>query len=534
MPKFGWKCFVGSFLFSLAAVFAATKGYVWLSAGQEQNEPVFSDIESKNIELFTQNDDEEIIGEKFAQAETNTGKNSVPPETPQPAATGETSAPDNDMPAADTVVQNNFSAGSDILYAPENDTSEDGDISLTAENTAVSENAAVSAVENSDIETDSQPADNSADGDSGEIMQIADASEAVPFAIPLRHNYGSGSDTVTISHETQNNQIALASKNVKIENLGIDGKPAQISPEPQPFEDNPWEVAATANEHIAKNAFGKFSKEHKDETAALDKSLPAQADNEIKLASKRPDNILIPIPDEIKNNDNLVPDLAYSEENKQLVKKLHLDQPLKKPDEITNTTPVPNSRKSKKDKKNLSLTDSIAAWFSSSDSDKDKISRDEAAASQNESDVSSVSADDENGDESSAKKKLSAFDRLLGLGRNSQKNGIAPSELKLAFQPGRAEISGQTLEWLHAFSANVTANEDVFIEVRINGSSSYGLQQKRLKLLYSIFVNNGVDLNKINIIFTDREPNSFIIRNVRYASEESAARARREAYNPWK
>ena len=54
-----------------------------------------------------------------------------------------------------------------------------------------------------------------------------------------------------------------------------------------------------------------------------------------------------------------------------------------------------------------------------------------------------------------------------------------------------------------------------------------------LNLLYSILVNNGVDYNKINIIFTDREPNSFIIRNVRYASEEDAINAHKKAYNPW-
>ena len=76
-------------------------------------------------------------------------------------------------------------------------------------------------------------------------------------------------------------------------------------------------------------------------------------------------------------------------------------------------------------------------------------------------------------------------------------------------------------------------NEDVFIEIRIDKSAPYALQEKRLKLLYKILAGNGVDYHKINIIFTDREPNSFIIRNVRYASEEEKVKAMKRADNPW-
>ena len=157
------------------------------------------------------------------------------------------------------------------------------------------------------------------------------------------------------------------------------------------------------------------------------------------------------------------------------------------------------------------MTDSISAWFSSS---------------KNKTDDKSTNND------TKTKSGDSAFSKLLGLGRKDN-SSIAPSELKLSFQVNRAEISGQTLEWLKAFSDNAVKNDDVFIEIRIDGSGSYELQQKRLNLLYSILVNNGVDYNKINIIFTEREPNSFIIRNVRYASEEDANKARKKAYNPW-
>ena len=57
--------------------------------------------------------------------------------------------------------------------------------------------------------------------------------------------------------------------------------------------------------------------------------------------------------------------------------------------------------------------------------------------------------------------------------------------------------------------------------------------QKRLNLLYTIFANNGVNYDKINIIFTARDPNSFIIRNVKYAVENNAAKAAEKTKGPW-
>jgi hypothetical protein len=110
---------------------------------------------------------------------------------------------------------------------------------------------------------------------------------------------------------------------------------------------------------------------------------------------------------------------------------------------------------------------------------------------------------------------------------------IVPTELKLAFQPNRAEISGQTLDWLHAFADNAVQNDNVVVEIRVDRSASYEVQKKRLKLLYKILADNGVGSNKVNIIFTDREPNSFIIRNVRYASDEARIEAVRHSSNPW-
>ena len=73
MPNFGWKCFIGSFLFSLAAVFASTKVYLLLPI-EHQNpveKPAFEDIETKNIDLFADNEESNPIVEKFNEINNN-------------------------------------------------------------------------------------------------------------------------------------------------------------------------------------------------------------------------------------------------------------------------------------------------------------------------------------------------------------------------------------------------------------------------------------------------------------------------------
>jgi hypothetical protein len=91
---------------------------------------------------------------------------------------------------------------------------------------------------------------------------------------------------------------------------------------------------------------------------------------------------------------------------------------------------------------------------------------------------------------------------------------IIPSELKLSFQPGKAEISGTTLTWLKAFSEAATS-DDIRLQVRLDASVATELQKKRLNLLYTIFMNNGVDFKKVDTVFSTTEPNALIIRTIR-------------------
>ena len=535
MPNFGWKCFIGSFLFSLAAVFASTKVYLLLTI-EHQNpveKPAFEDIEAKNIDLFADNEEPNPIVEKFNEINNHQAKIDALQDI-APAANNLESA---QASASDTGSSEKplevSSLSSDVLYAPDDEMPE-----ISAADNSIDEDIAETPEVSENLETDTEDKTSSeqaisVENTEDENLKIADASEAKPFTIPLLHNFQVAAQKVEVSTEASNSQVALASNNVLIQNIGTENKVASASGEPNNLvpdtaEDNsdPWEVASVGNSHITKNKIDGFAGDENKTMEALDKEKLAEAKspNEKQVAYKMVKNILIPIPDDIANDENLTPQLSYSEENKKLSEKLQREGILNSPasakeetknKEDTATTPVPLPKEQSESKQSEpSLTDSIAAWFSSGSSSDNNSSNNKTEKDKKEENSSS------------------AFSKLLGLGAKKDSN-IAPSELKLAFQPNRAEISGQTLEWIKAFSLNAVNNENVFVEIRIDGSSSFELQQKRLNLLYSILVNNGVDYNKINIIFTDREPNSFIIRNVRYASEEDAVNAHKKAYNPW-
>lgn len=539
MPNFGWKCFIGSFLFSLAAVFASTKVYLLLPI-EHQNpveKPAFEDIETKNIDLFADNEEANPIVEKFNEINNNQAQMAALQDIS--STTEKQKNEQADISATDEEAKSLeiSSLSSDVLYAPDEDMHE---ISVSDTDNSANDDITETPEVSENQETDSMNSTSSehaisVENTEDEDLQIADASKAKPFTIPLLHNFQVAAQKVEVSNEAANSQVALASNNVLIQNIGTENKIASASGEPNNLvsdttenDSDPWEVAAVGNSHITKNKIDSFTNDENKTMEALDqnKLSEAKSPNEKKVAYKMVKNILIPIPEDIANDENLTPQLSYSEENKKLSEKLQKEGILNPPapakeetknKEETATTPVPLTGDQSENKPSEpSLTDSITAWFSS------------GSSSDNNSANNKTDKDKDKKEENGG----SAFSKLLGLGAKKDSN-IAPSELKLAFQPNRAEISGQTLDWIKAFSLNAVNNENVFVEIRIDGSSSFELQQKRLNLLYSILVNNGVDYNKINIIFTDREPNSFIIRNVRYASEEDAINAHKKAYNPW-
>ena len=97
--------------------------------------------------------------------------------------------------------------------------------------------------------------------------------------------------------------------------------------------------------------------------------------------------------------------------------------------------------------------------------------------------------------------------------QNSQKK-IFPTELKLTFNPDRAEISGQTLRWIKAFSEKAV-NNNYSLKINLNASTPNELQRKRLNLLYTILSNNGIDVEKVDTAFSQVGYDTFIIRLIK-------------------
>lgn len=500
MPNFGLKCFLGSFIFSLLAVMAVTKGYFMLNEEQSSS----ASLEYKkvqNIELFAQNDESDRIYEKFKEI-------SAPSQVQLPLSEQENEenfeAEDGYDDISDTLAFDGEQTG-DIIYDPDED-------EQAAPKNQSDEGKKELAL-NDEIIDEPLEKDENAKEDSDEL-EIADASEAPQFMIPLKHLFSTSSiGGTSVSAQTESGATALASQDIKVQ---ADIKADDIN-------DDPWDTVAVSNRYITKNKMAEFNNEHKKDLAALDeeKNSEAKAENETKVAYKMVKNILIPIPDEIMNDENLTPQLSYSDKNKKIDAKLKSEQDererLKKEQEEL-------ARQAQKidDKQSKSLSESITDWFAEGKSTEQK--------------VNIISKDDTTNvarDAAATEKEESAFSKLLGLKKKNGAQNIIPSELKLAFQPNRAEISGQTLEWLRAFSENAVKDDEVMIEIRIDGSGSYELQQKRLNLLYTIFANNGVNYEKINIIFTARDPNSFIIRNVKYAVENNTAEAKNRQSRPW-
>ncbi len=288
--------------------------------------------------------------------------------------------------------------------------------------------------------------------------------------------------------------------------------------------DNPW-VMAKGNKYAKNQAvveeFNKIETEQKQtetvdekidqELSALktktDEQLLAKTfsepllkkrDNDTQLAYQAIQNILIPLPKDIMDDADLTPDLTSSPKERNIEEDLNKIRLTKQTTEI------------QEEDKKTGLFKSIRSWFSK-DSSSQQEEQDQKTNERNKqkNKKKKINAN-------SLKNRIFAVMGTDGTDDFDAATTIMPAELRLFFQPNRAEISGQTLRWIYAFADNARDNDDVYVEVRIDGTSSQVLQQKRLNLLSSIFSLRGVDHRKINVIFTSRDPNSFIIRNIRF------------------
>ncbi|MBQ8464477.1 MAG: hypothetical protein IJ545_00540 [Alphaproteobacteria bacterium] len=280
-------------------------------------------------------------------------------------------------------------------------------------------------------------------------------------------------DSTVLSHKTdapEENQIANLGEELPLNvaenqliNDNDDEKREWQTMAEKHQDENPWMVARGSkfvkNKQILEEEFSSESAKQKAEILIPEEKTTASA----KVAVQ--DNLLIPIPQELLDEDDLVPNIDEDGTKKQ--------------------SPV---FKKKKDK---SFFDNITSVFS-------KENREKAI-----------------------KKLKEKRAKLVGSeGEDSIRPQILPTEIRLSFQPNRAEISGTTLKWIQAFARKASEESDVGLEIRIDGSHSFELQQKRLNLLYNILTMNDVPYQKINTMFVEREPNSFVVRTVKILSEK--------------
>lgn len=274
-----------------------------------------------------------------------------------------------------------------------------------------------------------------------------------------------GVKVVELDDASLDSQIASVNANepivheeMKVENaISEEARKWQTMAEKNQNE-NPWVVARGSKFVKNKKVLDEDFASEVALQGAKDKGLLPKSATEGKSKAKLAvqDNFLIPIPQDLLDEDNLVPNLGDADK-------------------------VKVKAKSVKKEGNSSFLDSITSVFSKENREK-------------------------------AIKNLKARGgKLLEEGRTQ----ILPTEIRLSFQPNRAEISGQTLRWIQAFAKKAAEEDDVGLEIRIDGSGAFALQQKRLNLLYNILTANGVNYQKINTVFADREANSFVVRTVK-------------------
>lgn len=288
---------------------------------------------------------------------------------------------------------------------------------------------------------------------------------------------------VEVIEEAPRSQLAMMDTGIAIDSPAITQNNREEKPQERAWhsmdesEDSPWVVAKS-------NRFAKNAKAVEDYSAVKSESeienllSPAkiEEDGEYQTA-EMVKNILIPIPEDILNDKNLTPQLVSS-------KKSYDDGESEEED----TEEVEESSS-----KGGFLKSFTSIFGGSSDED----------------------GEDDGDEEEESSRKSNRKGLFAAFSKDKTATKILPAEMKLSFQPGRAEISGQTLRWIQAFANKAVEEPDVVLEIRIDKNSSYALQQRRLDLLHTILDSKGIGDDKVNTVFTSREPNSFIIRTLR-------------------
>lgn len=331
----------------------------------------------------------------------------------------------------------------------------------------------------------------------------------------------------------------VSSNNFELQNIQDDSEPdisvaalpnddtSSILPSTPSIDSTPWVTAKTKKasknkefEHLLSNKKENLFTENLQQLTKNDEAVS------YKVAERIKQSIIFPIPDEILNDENLTPTFIKT---KNTSSEKHSSKSQNSKAKSTPSSPKRQDttfKKASTDSSDTSDTaidtsgilDSISSWFSTSKqgpSDKNtintQITRKKKAPTYGTSEHITTEGNDNN---TQQKELVDFYASLQETRQEYAQRKIVPSVLKLFFQPGKAEISGTTLTWLKTFSEAAT-NDDIRLRVQLDASAAPELQKKRLNLLYTIFMDNGVDFKKVDTIFSTTEPNALIIQTVR-------------------
>ena len=279
--------------------------------------------------------------------------------------------------------------------------------------------------------------------------------------------------------------------------------------------DSPWVAAQGTkfpkNNDIKEKDYYKTGQDAEKVSAIMngEKSSNDAKKEEVKVAGEVVKNLLIPIPEDILNDKDLMPQLVSDPKNKKLEERITREELNKQTEVKPETDEIPfitEEIKHTKEENSSPAGDDSGGILKSISSIFSSKEKEEPEVAEKKGKTVVQKQEPENQKNDTPEEKNTASDA---------ENKILPTEIRLSFQTNRAEISGKTLNWIQAFAKKTMENDYTILEIRIDGTSSYNLQQKRLNLLYNILTNLGLDYEKVNTVFTNRESNSFVLRTVK-------------------
>ena len=543
MLKTGFKSFVYSFSVSLFAIVSVNKAFFC----EKKSEPSDLDIRNKTIALYLADTKPSYMPVKKIALNTmeklpkkpDIARQEQPPEIIVASSLEPLDIPlefveNSGVIPNDTAYQENKIELAEVLYAPDKplpmpeikaepvyEPEKNIEIKIASAPVYIKK-----AEKTSEVKTLEQPILDKRTQQNEQDKSLVLARDENIGKIPLlQTKSNAGISKVRLDDPANLRHVALADTSVTIQSMKTAETGSAKSDEPPAKEwkqmgDSPWVVAKSTG---SKNLFIKktYAADAKDEVKDL---IPLQKDKKgVLLASETAKNLIIPIPEEILKQEDITPQLAYPETSEDKQKEININAKIKKAEKAKE-----DSKKAEdKDLKNI-LTpiddpvDVVAPKSMQTPVRKDK--KDEAkqdAGQKNEGFMDTLNSIFNKTAKTASEAKKAVVEKAKSITRPKSKKvaksrpvTILPTEIRLSFQPNRAEISGQTLRWIQAFATKVAQTPSLALEIRMDGTSSTKLQQKRLNLLYNILTNKGVDYSMINTVFTNRDPNSFILRTI--------------------